>query len=1069
MGDSCQISETSATAVSTLHKAYLQPLGHVINADGLGFYVNEPGSYSLLTISHTVLIQGKFVRCFENFTCATLVSLIAGNAAHGYARITIQAPALSDSKPAVYVSNTSVSVDSEQYFVGAKLSRPSLTQVLVNINPDVNVLVSVSRVYLTVAVEIPASYVSATTGLLSSCGLANSVHKVQHLLQPYHATSAIYCSGVSEQSTLGSESSVSLLGPVTNLTMTATANGTLDVTRFMVAKECDVFIHFSDMSLRLQRESGFSLHLGGSAVYSNFSLPSQAHNVSVEWMVMQLAVSSQRQALFSFTNNQFLLVYLANNTVHVDVSAPGPTSNSSHSSYDTGVTLDLNQWNKLVLTYSQDTGALDFYHFNSSSWMERRDMTAVPSLFSSVGVVSVGSWQPPQDGLRHERVYPFQGQVENVLIWDEALEPNEVPDVWRMDPIFAKPALSRAWTFDEGQGLTTHDFVSATALLLPPPPLDTPRWLASDVDYLLTRHSDSSLDLVLASATTAAPTPDLCSDFITQASCATLSAASKQDLYALCRYTLETVPYPEASLSTILTFTALCHDSLSAPPLQQLLTCSSHQAWQSLPRCRLDCVFGAASSVTNATNQCQCAAGYYGEWCDAVCPGGSDTPCSLHGLCLNDGSCACQHNWAGSADCSACTAGYMGTDCSILTFTPLTSPTGRHMAVVTAISDIITFTGLQFSASGLRGVYTLYEDWSTSVLTQVQVLFVSCPYGSCTAGVAVTHDAVNITVLPSHQNAVPDVCVNGTKILLPDNTTLSSSLIVTMTSADSVVFDLGANIEVKVTVKGAFLETRIAADSSSCSSNTDGVLDVCQPLAQSVYGSLATQVLSDMLQQINTQFSVAADQVLFQLAGSKTSSSAAGYALSFNGTSAWSGAVTLSQSPLEEFTLTLHVKPASYGGTVIAFGANTTLALSNENPLSLHCGSQRLSTGLALTLGEWNQVILTVLPHQSQIHVFLYNTKTSVQHAVLSTTCRPTLVSCRFFLLLLLFNIQVNINSIAVFNLAISDREVNGFEHNEYSICCCCYCSCCCWCCFVKVDCCCYCSCCLVKVACCYR
>lgn len=990
IGKDCQVSDTRVLADRSF-KAWLQPLGHVLNADGLGFYVNESGIFSVLALSETVLLEGKFIRCFENFTCTTLVSLLIGNSNQGYARITIQAPAFADSKPTVYISDIETALDNEIYFIGVTLSRPSLTEILVVVNPDVNIFISTTGLYLTVGATIPATYITTTSGLLSGSGLTSSGDKLKHQ-ESYHNITNIYCSGVPEQQPLTAKSAVSLLTSLRNVSLIPAYNDTVSLSRFRV-QQCNVFIHFNSSSLKQQQESGFSLHMSGSAIYSDFSLPSIAGNTTVEWMVRQLEEKDDRQALFSFTHTKFLLIYLSGNTIHVEASQS--RANSSVSTFDTGLSLNLNEWNKVMFTYYQDSGTLSLYHFNSSAWLERRDYVIIPNLFSTQGVMAVGSWQPPYDGERHERIYPFHGEVENLLVWDSVVEPNLVPDVWLMDPRVAGSALTLAWTFDEGQGFVSNDVISSLPVLLPSPPWDTPHWLASDLEYLLRRRSESSLDIVLAAVSTSLPptSSDECSSFIKRGVCrSSISEATKQDLHFLCRYTQGNVPYSQASLNVILTLSALCNDSLTVSESQLLEICSAKEEWDHLAVCRPDCVFGvtSASATNNGSSDCTCAGGYYGTHCQHVCPGGSNTPCSLHGECLNNGSCKCHYNWAGSPDCSSCSVNYVGPMCSILTLSPLTLPTGKRVAVVTTTADVITFTGLQFSTAGLHGVYKLYEDGGA----EVQVLLVTCPYGSCAAGLALIHDGVSITVLPS-QTILPDVYVNGSKLLLPANLTLSPTVSMSMTSKNTLTFGLGTIGDVTLKIKESYVEVVITANSSSCSVNK-GLLDVCNSLAQSVYGSVTSLSQQNILRQIQSQYTATDGRVLFQISETKATFSAAsatGYALSFNGTSAWSGPIRLSQSPLKDFTLTLHVKPASYGGTVIALGSNTTLAMTHGNPLRVHCGGQTMDTGISLVLHDWNQVILTMLASTSRLHVFVYNRRTAVQHTSISHSCPITIVT----------------------------------------------------------------------------
>ncbi|KAL8620494.1 hypothetical protein ACOMHN_056886 [Nucella lapillus] len=987
VGHRCEVSETPVASgnASFLHNAWLHPLGHVLNADGLGFYVNSPGVYSLLAMWDRVQLQGKLIRCFENFTCATFLSVMVGDSNAGYARITVQSPSRPDGKPPVYISNASASVDTEVNFHGVTVSRTTLTQVLVSVRGGVEVTVGSCGVYLTAGVSVPGRYLNATSGLLSGSGWDASQQKLQHLHSLHHAPRLNLCrGGVSEQSPLSARSSASVLTGVSAISLTPRGNSTLDLSS-LVVPDCEVSVHFPTDHHRRQQSSGFALSLGESAVFTNFSMPSATSNVTVEVMVRHLGGSGERQVVLSFTHRDFVAVYLWNSTLYVEASTPTNTS-----SFSTGMAVNQGRWNKLVVTYHGATGRLTLYHFNATAWIERRDFLIQPGLFSTPGVLAVGSWQPPLDGAPHGRIYPWRGEVENVLVWSRLLEPNLVPDLWLMDPLVARPALTFAWTLDEGQGHRTRDVVGEELLHLPAPPLTSPEWVASDVDYVLTRGGARGVELTLA-VLMSSPQTHACHSVVARLSsgvCQSVSQATTQDLHALCVYTLSVVHYPPAALNTMLAYTALCARSPSPPPSLLPMVCEAASEWRELAACSPDCVFGVAP-VSNSSGQCVCGAGYFGPRCASLCPGGSGSACSGHGACGGGGACVCHPHWAGSPACSRCSTGYTGTDCSIFTTPPLTSR-GQAVAMVTPTGDVVTFSGLHLALSGLRGAYTVFRH-ASAPQAEVQVLLVSCSYGSCSAAVAFTFQAYNVTVLPSPHSALPAVYVNGSQLSLPRKYTFPPSLTLTMTSVDSLTFSLGGSVEVGVTTQGAYLDVRVKTSLAICGAS-GGVLDTCQPLTQSVYTPVSSQSARTLQGKVETDFKVSDSEGLFQLSERDPfSSSATSYALSFNGTSAWSGPIRVNSSTgLKDYTLSLHVKPQSYGGTLLSLGKNVSLTLTNDAPMKVVCGSSVLNTGLNLTLHRWNQLLVTMAASEGKIHVMVYSENATIQHTALPHQCLYT-------------------------------------------------------------------------------
>ncbi|XP_054992410.1 stabilin-1 isoform X1 [Sorex araneus] len=108
----------------------------------------------------------------------------------------------------------------------------------------------------------------------------------------------------------------------------------------------------------------------------------------------------------------------------------------------------------------------------------------------------------------------------------------------------------------------------------------------------------------------------------------------------------------------------------SSPPLHSL---GLRSAWtrpsfwgqpQSLGRgCQRNCV--------TTSWKPSCCPGHYGSECRA-CPGGANSPCNDHGMCLDgmsgSGQCRCHSGFAGTA-CELCAPGYFGPNCQACTCT----------------------------------------------------------------------------------------------------------------------------------------------------------------------------------------------------------------------------------------------------------------------------------------------------------------------------------------------------------------------------------------------------------------
>ena len=64
--------------------------------------------------------------------------------------------------------------------------------------------------------------------------------------------------------------------------------------------------------------------------------------------------------------------------------------------------------------------------------------------------------------------------------------------------------------------------------------------------------------------------------------------------------------------------------------------------------------------------QCGCFHGYYGSECEIQCAGGSSYPCYGKGKCdKENGTCTCDASAAVNSNCSVCSPGWFGEDCSL--------------------------------------------------------------------------------------------------------------------------------------------------------------------------------------------------------------------------------------------------------------------------------------------------------------------------------------------------------------------------------------------------------------------
>jgi hypothetical protein len=106
------------------------------------------------------------------------------------------------------------------------------------------------------------------------------------------------------------------------------------------------------------------------------------------------------------------------------------------------------------------------------------------------------------------------------------------------------------------------------------------------------------------------------------------------------------------------------------------------------PHCNVTCLFGEVTF-----DGCVCYTGYWGENCSAVCPEGAVTPCNGRGVCNSStGECTCDHNWQGNENCTMCTPGWEGRECSVALATH-----GNASSVGLTGGHYQTFDGIRFT------------------------------------------------------------------------------------------------------------------------------------------------------------------------------------------------------------------------------------------------------------------------------------------------------------------------------------------------------------------------------------
>jgi hypothetical protein len=393
---------------------------------------------------------------------------------------------------------------------------------------------------------------------------------------------------------------------------------------------------------------------------------------------------------------------------------------------DTGVSVEVDKWNKMELVYRPDTGLIDMYFFVVGS----SGLSASRTYFVGPGVIvngvrlglarwiaSLNSVSPPGtayigsiDEMR--LLYRISNAGVVLATWDQAMS-EETAD------------LTSLWRFDAGQGFVVRDVVAGQDLLLSR--TRPPAWVLSDLTVV--PQDAKQLDKTLSAAAiigssesrrrrrdlatesgilfwpAALPTGLLseaqqtvalqrCYNWIFNGSvhdsCASLEPLPAVTYYWACLTNIANRGLSAApdgngvvfsttqGLTSVFAYASYCQGelSLAESPSQSLCNEGLRTEWIG-PTCTQRCVFGEADTkqVGNDTVvYCKCDSLHWGPTCELTCSNYDGTLlCGGHGSCDPDtGDCVCWDRYTNPSvsNCSLCAEGWYGSDCSVAVTLP---------------------------------------------------------------------------------------------------------------------------------------------------------------------------------------------------------------------------------------------------------------------------------------------------------------------------------------------------------------------------------------------------------------
>lgn len=460
-----------------------------------------------------------------------------------------------------------------------------------------------------------------------------------------------------------------------------------------------------------------------------------ANIIGVQFYIKVNDSINQAGAVISFAS-QNTLALIVNDTVHINYG-------SRH--YDTGLSLEVLQWNQVSLVYWKLTGLFQIYLISSKGSLMMRTISVGLGAFPSGCTLGIGIYQVTS----FEYIIPgFVGWIDDLVIWNQRLDAIIVQQLWKMSLDPSSPGIAAVWNFNEGSGYEVKDLVSSYHISLPKPPWKTPEYEPSDLALNLETQPPNT---IFFSKTLEKDAKDLCSNIMFSTSFTHQCANAVGNLdwfYRNCLTDIASLGYLKAAIGSTISMATLCEvtlnlTSLPGRQLCNLFTNNRYGDWVGR-NCSKRCVYGIFNN-----EKCVCDSGYWNIDCSKECPGGATNPCSGHGTCdVESGRCICAWNWKGDELCKTCSEGWIGKRCSIaISKPPIIVP---KTVVCTIVDDgfVSGFDGSLYSFS-LVGEFLMI----TSSQIEVQIRQVPCHENAfCLNALALSYKDKKLSIHAPYSN-----------------------------------------------------------------------------------------------------------------------------------------------------------------------------------------------------------------------------------------------------------------------------------------------------------------------------
>ncbi|PIK61112.1 hypothetical protein BSL78_01937 [Apostichopus japonicus] len=324
---------------------------------------------------------------------------------------------------------------------------------------------------------------------------------------------------------------------------------------------------------------------------------------------LYVIVHSNNGVLLSYSHEQHFTIYF-NGTLKVNIGSD---------TWDTGLTVEVGIWNRLVFTWGRTSHQLRVWIINPNLHVvsvTHRFRTTV-DILAPGGYLSIGQWQPGTEGGVIPTQDRFYGTLDEIRIWRRELILKDIEFTNLINIPATYPDLGGLWKFDEGDGMVVIDLVYHVHLSI-----HKISWMVVHPVWRFSRRVTVRLPPVYSITDPAYDTGFCESLIITNPawdSCG-LSGLQTDYLYYACIRDSSFSGSMYSSLSIVLVLSDYCYihtDYVGPWPGQGF--CSQFTdiyfpLWRG-DSCDYECVFGD----TNYFQDCRCSSGYWGPHCVNVC------------------------------------------------------------------------------------------------------------------------------------------------------------------------------------------------------------------------------------------------------------------------------------------------------------------------------------------------------------------------------------------------------------------------------------------------------------------